>query len=1578
MLRIQLIAQILTIAMFFGTWPGMPVTAASEGVSLAFDNGQSVTGQGDVWSIAEPEVIPISGDGKYAAKLIDGSEMQYYQYKVSGLSEKITGQYVVETKIKRATASFLQVKLFLDNGSVGAVDLASRYIDDYTGFTWLDNTATANVFGSSNTDAIPSRPDFSQGWDTLYICVDSQRGSYTVYSNCAAHAYTKENAFTGDVQHTLHSIRFGLSANNAQNPQGHAYIDYIKIYPYSQLQLPQTDARQIEIDADFEDCTVRENLRSGLFANVSDGASAVIGRDDADVNQYASLQSEGQTVRYAGMPIGRTRATVSYRFQLHEVPAETAELAALMFADRTKIALESIDGTSFRVGGAAGGQTVRLLPGWNTVMWVADTERAQTAACYINGICAARVSVSGVRLSSIRFALHGGSEYWVDDIRISLPAQDDARDEYAEIAEMFSAADGAQLSQHGFVLSGFDADDTGIVQGDKARLTCRAAGAAAAVYDLPLSEKQNPYVVEVRLSHAGNQKQQLGLISDAGDIAQLSFENGRVRDTINNRFAGAYYPGNNHTQPQEYGWHTYYIFVNPQEKTVKLTIDDPSTAYGYETQDIGTHTLQLMVTLANRMAGANTIYLDYIKVYRQEKFLPGPLAETQRYETRFDTEPNGQLTLHGTETIIPGFVYRRRVKTAFRVGGSGALTLKWEDSEGNSVYSKTLPLSADMRQYEVILDFTEEIALVDGVREPLSTSAQEAVALMLTADNAVFDNLQISRTGEYTEEEKRAQLAAGYWLYRAIRQSGSGTLTIPKGGYRFDNSYSGSEGKFYIQNKTDFTLDGNGSEILISDFDMHAIYLNRCTNVKLANLKVDYDPLPFSQGVITALYPEQRSFDLQIDEGYAIPDGSWGGMRSVYYTADGTEQIPVTANDSATVKEVIGDRTLRLRLASGDIFAGDGVQIGDRFVCRRFDANAKSSINLSNSSRCTLENVTVYTSPKLAITESYGYGAHTYKNVTVDRRPATDRLVSSIADGFHLSNVQHGSTLDGCVVGHTLDDCLNSYGVFLNVYKKISDTEFEIAMRNTDTPIRNGETLHFYNPAWDSVGTAVIADCAQLSAEDEAEGLKTLLANLSQQTGIDVTNAYSYVSLYRVQLDTPCPAVEPPDYVLSSYAAGGTGLTIKNSYFHDSHVRGLLVKASNLTVKDNVFEKMSKSAIAILPEHSFGEGGFPQNVEITGNVIKKAGYSRATKDIRNYASIFISASDNAYIEGLSDNTNLKNLRISNNVIEDSGYIPLYLANADGAELADNTISGAFGGKTQANDGVESGFAMPYYAIKVEKSRNVSLHGNQFQDMPPFLLKTIYNPDCFAYYAQIGDEAKWTADGADISWQISQAVKPAVAYLTMTPTGETGSIQHKFAYPFSGSMIAAFTILSQQAGTAFYLTGSDGAEAFTLHYGADGMASVNGQTAFAYTAGGCANLLLYFGKDGELQIWSGRKLVYTGTAHTGFGGMEFSFVQPLQIRNMAVYALDNSIIAAKRGQDEYIVYNNTGQTIKDIRLFGADYSASALSAVGHYAGDLLPQITLQLAGTLEQLLLWDKHMKPLTNTISVYANRHAGT
>ena len=48
------------------------------------------------------------------------------------------------------------------------------------------------------------------------------------------------------------------------------------------------------------------------------------------------------------------------------------------------------------------------------------------------------------------------------------------------------------------------------------------------------------------------------------------------------------------------------------------------------------------------------------------------------------------------------------------------------------------------------------------------------------------------------------------------------------------------------------TIDGNGARLVMTDLK-HAVRLSNCRNVTVKNLTVDYDPLPFTQGVILSL-----------------------------------------------------------------------------------------------------------------------------------------------------------------------------------------------------------------------------------------------------------------------------------------------------------------------------------------------------------------------------------------------------------------------------------------------------------------------------------------------------------------------------------------------------------------------------------------------------------------------------------------------------------------------------------------------------------------------------------------------------
>ena len=95
---------------------------------------------------------------------------------------------------------------------------------------------------------------------------------------------------------------------------------------------------------------------------------------------------------------------------------------------------------------------------------------------------------------------------------------------------------------------------------------------------------------------------------------------------------------------------------------------------------------------------------------------------------------------------------------------------------------------------------------------------------------------------------------------RAALDAGAKAVRLPQPEYRFD-------APLILEKVDGFEIDGNGARLVVTK-PVSAIYLRNCSNVALKNFTIDYDPLPFTQGVITAVAPESKGFDFTIDEGY--------------------------------------------------------------------------------------------------------------------------------------------------------------------------------------------------------------------------------------------------------------------------------------------------------------------------------------------------------------------------------------------------------------------------------------------------------------------------------------------------------------------------------------------------------------------------------------------------------------------------------------------------------------------------------------------------------------------------------------
>ncbi len=70
-------------------------------------------------------------------------------------------------------------------------------------------------------------------------------------------------------------------------------------------------------------------------------------------------------------------------------------------------------------------------------------------------------------------------------------------------------------------------------------------------------------------------------------------------------------------------------------------------------------------------------------------------------------------------------------------------------------------------------------------------------------------------------------------------------------------------------------VNGNGCKILITNPRIGFLSVNNCSNVIVQGFSVDYDPLPFTQGVVTHNFstntPKELAIEFQVDTNYPAP-----------------------------------------------------------------------------------------------------------------------------------------------------------------------------------------------------------------------------------------------------------------------------------------------------------------------------------------------------------------------------------------------------------------------------------------------------------------------------------------------------------------------------------------------------------------------------------------------------------------------------------------------------------------------------------------------------------------------------------
>ncbi len=470
-------------------------------------------------------------------------------------------------------------------------------------------------------------------------------------------------------------------------------------------------------------------------------------------------------------------------------------------------------------------------------------------------------------------------------------------------------------------------------------------------------------------------------------------------------------------------------------------------------------------------------------------------------------------------------------------------------------------------------------------------------------------------------------------------------------------------------------IDGNGAEIINNPYNGF-ISMDGCSNVTMRGFFFDCDPLGFTQGDIVRVSPSTGEIWVKIHEGFIDPLKISETLNKkvwnrVGFTIDANERKlkPGPIDFVDRIEAAAG--LLRVKLKA-DSF--DHIVEGDRFVFGLHQGGHGPTIGVARSADILLTDYTIY-SAKFGMNHvlSDNRGRVRVKNGNITFRPGTDRLITSIKDGFHCKHNAVGPIIEDCLLEGMMDDSINISVCPYWVKEDLGDNRYLIA--EVAFSPRAGDRLMAYTP---NPGTVEV-DLNVLSVEPQTQGrgawnmitLDRPIPGLVLHTLDDLfpggTDKLKFTGLYNLD-------------------ACGKDYIVRNNRFLPQRRHALLARGFGGRFEGNLVDGIGGNGVNLGNEiGSFYEGPFPGDTIIRGNTFRNVEWF----PVRVYAR--------------GKGAWAKNITIEKNRFFGWGDAALHLSNIDGGSVSRNEI-GAGRKDTPQSD-----------AIIVKDSRDVRLKKNKIAD-----------------------------------------------------------------------------------------------------------------------------------------------------------------------------------------------------------------------------------------------------------------------
>ncbi len=560
-------------------------------------------------------------------------------------------------------------------------------------------------------------------------------------------------------------------------------------------------------------------------------------------------------------------------------------------------------------------------------------------------------------------------------------------------------------------------------------------------------------------------------------------------------------------------------------------------------------------------------------------------------------------------------------------------------------------------------------------------------------------------------------------LAKIVRQAisnGEKRVVLPKGRFLLNSCVQ-------IHNTSNLIIEGQGDEtILVTPYGKipTTFHVLKSRGITFRKFAIDSDPLPFTQGTIISKNQEtdgRISVKFKVHKGYPQLTDKFVKSRPMFYFFDQKTRTE-KKQSSWFVQPIIreDDTHGKVRLSSA---LASKLQPGDFILLRRHGATA---FVLFQSSDIRFEDVTVYSAgPALIVRYLDGDNYFRYR-ITPRPRPigaSQDRLLSSTADGFQSMNSPGSFTFENCDFGFTGDDCICFSSAGFPVVEVVSPTIVRVVtrlpemLRTAAVMTRKGDLVRpliygSLKPRGDFPITSMVFDGPMTTP---------LPKEIFERYNRFNINKCPAMRLYTATVTLEQPPKSPIEFgdLLSLRAFVPKNITIRDSYFHDTRARGiLLMHCSKGVVENNRIERTSLPAITVGTEIAkvWGlNGDWVSNLTIQNNKIKDVLYNLGciTPSYHQAAAILVTNRPSAYDVPLGTypwGSHHQNIKIINNTIDGSDVAGILMNGVTGGIVSNNNIrnTNQRGGEKA---GRNLGLTAPY-AITIINSHDVKTSNNR--------------------------------------------------------------------------------------------------------------------------------------------------------------------------------------------------------------------------------------------------------------------------